>query len=105
MCITAHVAAGQEVLVAVKTIPGTGFHWVVRTVSGIKALSSDFPTRKVDSKHPLVGVPVIRVYHLTAVKARSQPYVVRLVELSPAGQPSGATVVVTIITRPSSLRS
>ena len=28
----------------------------------------------------------------------SQPYVVRRVELSPAGQPSGATVVVTIIT-------
>jgi predicted secreted protein len=105
MCITAHVGAGQEVLVAVKTIPGTGFHWVVRMVSGIKVLSSDFPTRKFDPKHPLVGVPVIRVYHLTAVKARSQPYVVRLVELSPVGQPSGATVVVTIITRPSSLRS
>jgi predicted secreted protein len=98
--ITAHATVGQEVLVAVKTNPSTGYHWTVQQVSGLTMTTYEVPTRKVDPKHPLVGVPIIRVYQITVVTARSTPYTVLFVELTPAGTPSGAFVLVTINTQP-----
>jgi predicted secreted protein len=97
IAITAYVAVGQEVDVAIKINPSTGYHWVVLAVPGLKVTSLDVPTWKVDPQHPMVGVPLIRVYQITATKAQATPYVVRLVEFAPGQRPTGATVVVTVV--------
>lgn len=94
--VTAMVKVGQEVLVAVKTNPSTGYRWQVSTAPGIAVSSTDYPTRPFDPKHPVVGSPGICVYRFTAVKVQSAPYVLWLVERAPSGQATGASVVVTI---------
>jgi hypothetical protein len=95
--IATQAPVGNRVVVAVYDISAsTGYHWQVKPVAGIKVSYTDVSTTKVNRQNPIIGDALIRVYQLTVLQASVTPYIVQLDELTPTGQPSGTSVVVTI---------
>lgn len=96
--ITATVAVGQDLLVAVYTNASTGYHWAYNQVPGLKVTQSDFPTRTAKpGQPPLVGAPTITVYHLTVLRLSAKPFVVRFYNVPPgSGRAAVGEVIATI---------